>query len=222
MKKQLIIIIACVTTCLLQAMEKPFESKCSIRFSVPTVENPLAYPITMQVPVINQNRTVILPPIYKDDALHLKELFGNLLNPDINHTEGPSLFGIECKTTTFDIVALKKLAAFFSTHNTFTSVTIPEKKNDDKSLLEQVGDFFATKGQGPVIQFYAPDLDNKNILIRFEVLLPTKSRYFDLAPIDANHASYLKARLMDLYNIGLENGPSFLPVEVLKSLNSLQ
>lgn len=222
MKKQLIIIFACINTFVAQAMEQPFESNCNIRFSVPTLQNPLAYPVTIDVPVINKNRIVILPAVYKDEALRLKELFANVLNPVVAGSEGPSIFGSTGKTTKFDLIALKKLTAFFATHNEFISVNIPEQKTADKNLFEQVSDFFATKEQAPSIQFCAPDAENKAKVIRFEVVLPTKSRYFDLAPIDANHAGYLKARLADLYNMGVENGPSFLPIDVFQSVSSMQ
>lgn len=219
--KRLLVLFCILQLATTQALEKPFESSCVVNFFVPYKKSPLRNSAQIEIPIINKSRAIILPRIYQSDVNALKELFGRLLNPQLEEKEGFDLLGNICRKSSFDIIALKKLAAYFPRESIISSVKYKGRAVEEKnSLLDKFSNFFAAP-KNTLITFYAPDRE-KDCIHEFDVELPIVTRYIELAPIEAFHVGYVKDRLNELYNMGIHDDVLPLPLDTLHNIASLQ
>ncbi|MFZ5954195.1 MAG: hypothetical protein ACOYT8_03825 [Candidatus Dependentiae bacterium] len=219
--KRLLVLFCIIQLSTTQALEKPFESSCVINFFVPYKENPLRNSAQIEIPIINKSRAIILPRIYQSDVNALKELFGRLLNPQSEEKEGFDLLGNSCRKSPFDIIALKTLAAYFPRESIISSVKYKGRAVEEKnSLLDKFSNFFAAP-KNTLITFYAPDRE-KDCIHEFDVELPIATRYLELAPIEALHIGFIKARLNELYAMGIHDDIEPLPLHTMHDIAQLQ
>lgn len=219
--KRLLVLLYLIPLATAHAVEKPFQTSNSISLFVPHKENPF-YCSEIKIPLIDKNRVIILPEVYQADVTQLKELFTRLLNPEkIENEGGLNIITNKLSKTPYDIVALKKIAAYFPV-NAIINRVCPKVETQEKktSLLDTLSNLFISPKQN-MITFCAPDRDNNHIH-QFDIALPTTQRHIELAPISLVHMDFIKTRLYQLYNMGIEDDIEPLPLAALHEIAQLQ
>jgi hypothetical protein len=202
-------------------IEKPFESSYAVNFFIPYKENPL---VRAQIPIriIDANRVIALPAIYQTHLPQIKCLLDRLFNPYKQDGEGSFNAALQAQCSSpFDIVALKKITAYFPADSIIAPVSPACKiQDEDSSFYNKFTHLFISSKKN-TITFCAPDRE-KNQIHEFEIDLPSEQRFIELAPISNEHIALMKVQLNNLMNIGIGDSVLPMPLRVLHVIAQLQ